>query len=221
MLTEAFEKLSMTERETFSRIVNQLLSHTFLLVDQYDPQEQMTRVNKDYLFTDRNFELFQEYFAMAGFRLERDSGYGVIQLCSSYEGNRRRFNKLTTGMVFALRLIFEEEREKLNLSKEVIITVGDLIHKLITLGFLQKKPANTELHASMRTMAEFRIIEKLDGAWEDADARLVILPSILFIVSNEQISGLYRMVQEKEEEASEEDSMETVFDDDEVEEDGQ
>ena len=200
MIDEAYEKLTMMEKENFSRVMNSLMSHTFLLVDQYDPEEGVSRVNRDYLFADRHFGLFRDYLELAGFRLERDTDYGVIQLSSQYDGNRKRFNKLTTGMVYALRLIYEEEREKLTLSREVIIRVGDLIHKLVTLSFLKKKPANADIQASLRTLAGFRIIEKLDGAWEDADTRLLILPSILFIVSNEQIAQMAKLTEDDAEE---------------------
>ena len=85
MIDEAYEKLNMTEKENFSRVVNQLLAHTFLLVDQYDPAEELSRVNKDYLFVDRNYTLFREYFDLAGFQLERDTHNGVIYLTSRYE----------------------------------------------------------------------------------------------------------------------------------------
>lgn len=196
MIDEAYNKLNMTEKENFSRVVNQLLSHTFLMVDQYDPEEEISRVNKDYLFIDRNFTLFREYLELAGFQLERDNQYGVIYLTSRYEGNRKRFNKLTTGMIYALRLIYEEEREKLHLSGEVIIRVGELIQKMVTLGFLPKKPANAELHKSLRSLAGFHLIYKLDGSWEEAETRILILPSILFIVSNEQISSIAHMTQQ-------------------------
>ena len=194
MFDVQFEKLTMTDRDNFARVVNQLLAHTFLPVDTYDTQEGVTRVNKDYLFVERNFELFQDYFSYAGFRLERDSGYGVIYLTSGYEGNRARFDKITTLIVYALRLIYEEEREKLTLTKEVIITTGDLVHKLINLGVFRRKPANAALHSSLVTLSKFRIIEKLEGVWEAADTRFLILPTILFVVSNEQISNMYRLI---------------------------
>ena len=200
MIDQAYEKLGMMDRTNFSRITNQLLAHTFLLVDVYDPSEGITRVNRDYLFVERNFELFQDYFELAGFRLERDSNYGVIYLVSSYEGNRVRFDKLTTIMVYALHLIYEEEREKLTLTKEVIITTGDLVHKLISLGVVQRKPANAVLHESLRRLARFRIVEKLGGAWEAPETRLLILPTILFVVSNEQISNLTKLIDRDQDE---------------------
>lgn len=211
MIDKEYEKLNMTEKENFARVVNQLLSRTFLLVEQYDPEEQVSRVNRDYLFVDRNFGLFRDYLSLAGFTLERDTNYGVIQLVSSYDGNRRRFNKLTTCIIFSLRLMYEEGREDMN--REVIVRTGELVHKMMTLGVLKKKPSNADLHASLRSLAGFRIIEKLDGAWEDAETRFLILPSILFIISNEQISGLYRLTEDGGEKKTSEEEPEGAVED--------
>ena len=198
MIDEQYQRLGMMDKENFSRIVNQLLAHTFLLAEDYDFAEGISRVNKDYLFAERNFDLFQEYFSMAGFRLERDSGYGVITLVSSYDGNRVRFDKFTTVLVYALRLMYEEEREKLTLTKEIVVTTGDIVKKLFHLGAIAKRPANLVLHDSLRTLGKFKVVVKKDGAWEDPETRILILPTILFIVSNEQISNLSRLVEPEE-----------------------
>ena len=124
MLKDNYEKLSLAERETFARVTNQLLAHSFLLSDEFDYKEGISKVNRDYIFLERNYELFTEYLELAGFGLVRDSGYGVVSLTSGYDGSRVHFDKLTTIMLYALRLIYEEEREKLTLSKEVALTVG-------------------------------------------------------------------------------------------------
>ena len=145
MLKDNYEKLSLAERETFARVTNQLLAHSFLLSDEFDYKEGISKVNRDYIFLERNYELFTEYLELAGFGLVRDSGYGVVSLTSGYDGSRVHFDKLTTIMLYALRLIYEEEREKLTLSKEVALTVGELVHKLINLGAIGKKPANLAL----------------------------------------------------------------------------
>ena len=198
MIDEGYNRLSMAERESFSRIMNQLLASTFLLVDEYDSAEGLSRVNRDYLFVERNFELCSEYLRLCGFRLERDTGYGVIYLISSYDGNRVHFDKLTTVTLYSLRLIYEEERQKLKLSKEVIITTADLVQKMITVGAVRKKPSNVLLHAALRKLNRFRLLQKLEGSWEAPETRLLILPSILFVVSNEQISNMKKLVDEKE-----------------------
>ena len=198
MFEEAFEKLNLTEQEAFRRIVNWLLAHTYLLQGTYAFEDNMNRTNPDYLFVERNFELFQAYLEYAGFRLERDSNYGVIFLSSSYEFNRVKLDKATTLMLYVLRLIYEEEREKLSLSRDIFTTTGDLVHKMLSLGVIKRKPANLTLRDSLRTLNRFRIVEKVEGPWENADTRLLILPTILFIVTNERISNMYQLIDEEE-----------------------
>ena len=198
MFEEAFEKLNLTEQEAFRRIVNWLLAHTYLLQGTYAFEDNMNRTNPDYLFVERNFELFQDYLEYAGFRLERDSNYGVIFLSSSYEFNRVKLDKATTLMLYVLRLIYEEEREKLSLSRDIFTTTGDLVHKMLSLGVIKRKPANLTLRDSLRTLNRFRIVEKVEGPWENADTKLLILPTILFIVTNERISNMYQLIDEEE-----------------------
>lgn len=211
MFEEKFEKLNMTEQDSFKRIVNWILAHTFLLQKNYVFDDSMKKTNPDYLFMERNFELFEEYLEYSGFRLERDSNYGVIFLSSSYEFNRVRLDKMTTLMIYVLRVIYEEEREKLSLSKDIFTSTGNLIHKMLSLGVIKKKPANSMIKDSLRMLNRFRIIEKLEGSWEDAETKLLILPTILFIVTNERISNMYRLLDEEPDRLPEEGENEETY----------
>ena len=204
MFEEAFEKLSLSEQENFKRLVNWLLAHTYLLQGTYEFEDNLKRSNPDYLFVDRNFELFQDYLEYAGFRLERDSGYGVIFLTSGFEFNRVKLDLTTTLILYVLRLIYEEEPENLSLSREIFTTTGDLVHKMISLGLVKRKPANQALRDALRTLNRFQVVEKVDGPWEAASTRLLILPAILFIVTNERISSMYQLMDEEEFEEDEE-----------------
>lgn len=213
MFEEKFEKLNMTEQDSFKKIVNWMLAHTFLLQKNYVFDDSMKKTNPDYLFVERNFELFEEYLEYSGFRLERDSNYGVIFLSSSYEFNRVRLDKMTTLMIYVLRVIYEEEREKLSLSKDIFTSTGNLIHKMLSLGVIKKKPANSMIKDSLRMLNRFRIIEKLEGSWEDAETKLLILPTILFIVTNERISNMYRLLDEEPDRLPEEGENEETYED--------
>ena len=51
---------------------------------------------------------------------------------------------------------------------------------------------------SLRTLNRFQVIEKIDGLWEEADTKFLILPTILFIVTNERISNMYQLIDEEE-----------------------
>ncbi len=195
MFEEDFEKLSMTDQENFRRLVNVLLGHSFLVSADYDFADGIRKSNPDYLFVERHFALFEDYLSFAGFHLTRDTGYGVIALSCEYEYNHFKFDKLTTLFIYCLRLIYEEEREKLSLSQEVFTTTGDLIHKLISVDAVSKKPANIQIRNALRTLSKFQILTKVDGLWESAETRLLIRPAILFIVSNERISNMHKLIE--------------------------
>lgn len=203
MFETAFEKLTMTDQEKFKRIVNLLLAQTFLLQADTTSEDTLRRTNQDYLFAERNFEMLTEYFSYAGFTLEKDSNYGVIALHSTYDFNRKKLDKFTTQTLFTLRLIYDEEREKLSLSKEIFTTTGDITHKMMTLGVLSKKPSNLQLHDALRTLAAFNLISKNGGSWEEAETTIRILPSILFVISNEQITSIANMMEEENAEGRE------------------
>jgi len=194
MWNELYDKLTNSEKEEYKRLLNYLLSHTFVIRDIYDVKEGMMKVNSEYRFVERNFELFESYLAFAGWALEKDNNYGVISLTNTYEYNRVRLDRNSTLILYTIRLIFEEEREKVALRNEILTTTGQLVHKLITLSLLKKKPSDKDLIDALRLLSNHNIIQKVSGVWEEADAKLLILPSILFVVTNEKISRMYEMI---------------------------
>ncbi|MDD4503519.1 MAG: DUF4194 domain-containing protein [Clostridiaceae bacterium] len=194
MWNELYDKLTNSEKEEYKRLLNYLLSHTFVIRDIYDVKESMMKVNSEYRFVERNFELFEGYLAFAGWMLQKDNNYGVISLANTYEYNRVRLDRNSTLILYTIRLIFEEEREKVALRNEILTTTGQIVHKLITLGLIKKKPSDKDLIDALRLLSNHNIIQKVSGAWEEADAKLLILPSILFVVTNEKISRMYEMI---------------------------
>ncbi|MFO7154516.1 MAG: DUF4194 domain-containing protein [Caldicoprobacter oshimai] len=207
MWVEEYEKLSNSEKEEFRRLLNLILSRTFIIRDVYDPKEGMMRVNPEYRFVERNFALFNEYLWFSGWALYKDSQYGVIALVNTYEYNRVRLDRNTTLILFILRLIFEEEREKVTLRKEVLTSTGQIVHKMLTLGLIKKKPSDRDLAEALRQLAYYNIIQKLEGRWEDPDNKLLILPSILFVITNEKVSRIYETLGDEED--SDQESEET------------
>lgn len=202
MFEEEYNRLSMADQENFKRVINVLLAHSYLYAEAYDFKNDLARTDPDYLFVERHFSLFQDYLGYAGFQLLLDRTYGVIALTSAFDANRVHFNKFTTLTAYTLRLIYEEEREKLSLSDRVVITTGDLIEKMMAVGAIDKKPADQKIGGAMRTLARFRIVTKPSGHWEEAETRILILPTILFIVSNEQIADMHKLIKSAPEENS-------------------
>jgi len=80
MWTEAYDKLTNSEKEEFKRLANMLLTKTFIIRDYYDSREEMMKISPEYRFIERNFELFSEYFSFSGWDLRKDNQYGVISI---------------------------------------------------------------------------------------------------------------------------------------------
>ena len=142
MWTESYDKLNNSEKEEFKRLANLLLSKTFVTRDTFDVKESMMKINTDYRFIERHFELFSNYLSYSGWEVRKDNQYGVISVENVYEYNRMKLDRFTTLLLYTIRLIYEEERERVSLRNEIMATTGQIIHKMITLNLFKKKPAD-------------------------------------------------------------------------------
>ena len=192
MWNEDYEALNSFEKGEFRRIANHLLSCTYLTKYNYLPSKQMTMPNRDYQLASRFFNLLDEYFSITGWRLDRDDIYGFISLSNSYENNRFRMDQFTTLFLYTCRLIYEEKREQASSFHTVLSNTHDIVLKMATLGILKNgKSTQKERLEAQRTLAHFNLIEKMEtSAWEPDGNRILILPSILAVVSNQGINDM-------------------------------
>jgi hypothetical protein len=202
---ELHEALSSSDKEEFTRLVNLILSHTFIIRNTFNQKSMSMKINPDYRFVERHYDLFLDYLHYAGWALLKENDYGVIALENAYEQNRIRLGRGTTLILYILKLIFEEEREKVTLRHEILTTTGQIVQKMITLGLIPKRPAIKDLTESLRQLSYHNIIEKMDGPWHEPDTKILILPSILLIVSNASISRLQDEIAEGEDGTDDED----------------
>jgi hypothetical protein len=198
MWTDSHEALSNADKEEFAKLVNRLLSRTFITSRSYDQKDGVMKRSKEYSFIERHMELFQSYLGYSGWSLARDDDYGVIALENSGDFNRVRLDRMTTLILYVLRLIFEEEREKISLSSGIATTVEQVVQKMITFGISDKRPPSGELVSSFRQLSHYNIIEKISGSWDRPDTQIIILPSILFIVRDTDIANLQQKISEVE-----------------------
>lgn len=199
-----YERFNQTEKLLFKRLVNMLLAKTFIIRDEYEATTGRLKVHADYRFIERTFEVFSGYLELAGWTLHRDNTYGVIYLNSQHDYNKYQFNKFTTLMLLTLRLIYEERREEVSLRNEIFFETHEMIRKMQVLGILDKKPSMKDIAEGLKRLSHFNILNKIEGKWEAPDTHFLLLPSILFIISNDKISMLATLV-----ESSTEDEIQT------------
>lgn len=215
MFFEEYEKLTQTEKENLKRMINFLLGKTFLVNKIYDTNTESFKYNTDYRFVESKFELLEIYFDIGGFKLIKDNNYEVIYLENIYEYNKKKLSKSSTLFLFALRLIYDQEREKVRLTQEVIIEVADIIKVLMDVGAITKKTTNAETKEALSELIRFNIIQKKDGNLENPNTKLIILPSILFALPNDKLNKLNNNINQIEEGESglkDEEVNETIID---------
>ena len=211
MFIEMYNELTNSEKDNFKRVLSLILSKTFIVNRIFNGNQNTFKSNSDYRFIDRNIELFRDYLEIAGYRLIKDSNYEVIYLENEYGYNKKRLDKNTTIFLYGLRLKFDEYRENINLNVDTVVTVADIIKTLIDVGAYTKKPSDTEIRTALSNLISFNIIQKIDGILEKPETKIVILPSILFVITNEKITKLSQsinMLEETEEEENIEENEE-------------
>lgn len=207
MWMDEYEALNATEKADFRRLVNALLSRTYLLRNIYDDQKKMMDLNGDYRTARRFFSILQGYFALAGWDLYRDDEYGVLYLRNQLGSNRVRFGAFTTMFLYILRLIYEENRQQVELHHDVRTDTFTVINKMNAFGLLKdgRSTAKERLEAQ-KTLTRYQVITKLDGGWKTEGNKLLIYPTILFFLPNSEIDAMIRRLGEMRKEAQEEEN---------------
>lgn len=208
MWFDEYEQLTHTEKEEFIRTANQLLSKTFIVRDRYSSKEKCLKLNPAYRFMERHLELFRQYLRLSGWEFQKDNNYGVIALYNRFELNRAHLDKRTTIILYLLRLIYEEKREKLSLKREIVARVGEVVEKMINLGLTDKKPSNKDLINAFGALRRYQIIDRLDSDVTQPETGIIIYPSILFVVTNEKISEIYELARTYQEKIDDEEEIE-------------
>lgn len=203
MWLEKYQKLSSIDRDKFGELANELLNKNFILAYHYDNKNRVRRPNSNYNFIVRNFEIFENYFKMTHYKLERDDNYHVISLSNELGYNHQKMDKFTTLFLLTLRLMYDEAKEQAATSEVVYTTTSQIIYKMIDLKLIDKKPTIKSTVDVLRFMISHNIITKIDKSLDDFSANLVILPTILFVISNEKINAIFQIMFKRDENGQE------------------
>lgn len=182
------EGMLQKDKDEFSRICNRLLSSSFLC--------KRNEVNKsDYYFVRKYQEKFTEYLSLLGYRLEINEEYGVVQLTNPHNYNRYNLKLNESILLLILRILYDEKRRELSVSDEVIINVGDIHEKFMSLKIRDKMIDKTTLRNAISTLRRFQLIETLDKDVSNEDTRIIIFDSILMAVRVEDIKKAYEKLE--------------------------
>jgi hypothetical protein len=185
---DILEGMLQRDKDNFSRVCNRLLSSCFLC-----KRNETTKA--DYYFVIKYREQFSQCLSLLGYRLEVNEEYGVIQLTNPQNYNRYNMKLFESILLLILRILYDEKKRELSVSDEVIVNVGDIHEKFLSLKIREKMIDKTTFRNAISTLKRFQILETLDANLTDEDSRIIIFDSILMAVRVEDIKTAYEKLE--------------------------
>ena len=178
------EGMLQKDKDEYSRICNRLLSNCFLC--KGNPTNRA-----DYYFVLKYKDKFSAYLSLLGYRLEINEEYGVVQLTNPQNYNRYNLKLYESIILLILRILYDEKKRELSVSDEVIINIGDIHDKFLSLKIRDKMIDKTTLRNAISVFRRFQLVEALDKDMSKEDSRLIIFDSILMAIRVEDIKQSY------------------------------
>ena len=187
------------ELEQFKSVCNQLLSRTYVVRTLYKPGEGRVN-NLDYVFLSTHYEAIRDYLALLDWDLRKDDLKGYFYVLNTDEANRYNLNKKETAILLALRMIYEENSERLGLEQDAICTVRDVLEKVVTdYAILPAKPNMDEVKRALTLLDNHAVIQRIEGKYNQGSCKFAILPTILSVVSSEKLNAIVSALRKEEE----------------------
>lgn len=188
--------------DEFKRVCNKLMGICFIV-------RKNEQTKKDYYFIQRHQKVFEEYLGVLGYDLEINDEYGVIQLINRENYNHVHLKLNDSIVLLILRILYDEKKRELSVT-DVVVNIGDIQERYLSLKIRDKQMDKTALNNSLRVLRRYNLIELLDKNLTEEDARILIYDSILMAVRVDDIRRVSEMVdkyrkggREKDEETAE------------------
>ena len=175
------EGMLQKDKDEFRRICNRLLGNCFLVRSSGESGR------KDYYFVLKYRGQFQEYLGILGYRLEVNEEYGVVQLTNPQNYNRMNLKLYESIILLILRILYDEKKRELSVSDEVVVNLGDIQDKYLTLKIRDKMIDKTTMRNALSLFRRYQLIELLDKNLSDEESRILIYSSIVMAVRVEDI----------------------------------
>jgi hypothetical protein len=181
--------LSSDEFERFQAAVHILTSKTFI-IRGIDKEREL------YDFTIRNIALFEAWFSCMDASLVRDESLGVIAFRGS--GNTRLyFSKDEICAVLVLRLLYEDKKLEVTLTKFHVVTVRDFQDKFNAMTGDEIK--KTALINVLRRLSSCKLLSVESQDYADPEAVIQLYPSIPLSIDRNALDAAIALLGGKDE----------------------
>ena len=125
--------------------------------------------------------------------MEINEEYGVIQLVNRENYNHVHLKLYDSIILLILRILYDEKKRELSLT-DVVINVGDIQEKYLSLKIREKQIDKTTMGNALRTFRRYNLVALLDKDLTKEEARVVIYDTILMAVRVEDIKRVSDLI---------------------------
>lgn len=174
------------EFDLFRSSVQMLLSRTFIL-------RGIEKEERLYDFTIRNITLIDAWFACADAVIKRDESLGVIAWRGGHE-TRARLGREETCALLVLRLLYEEKRTEITLTRFPSVTVFDFMQKYRAIVEADLK--KTRLVDILRRLSAHKLIG-IPSDLAGPDSILALYPSLALTLDRDAIDEILASIRKE------------------------
>ena len=184
-MSQAYLLLSEKKKEEFSRILNRLLAVNYLCGGR-------KRDREDYYFISENEQLFKDFLMMLDYDFHLYKADRVIFI---HNYNHLNLNQMQTIVLLILRKLYFQKSQELQDTEFIHITLGELHGEIEATGIYNERLKKTDLKAVYQFLSRYNICERIGDLNED-DSRLIIYPTINYILPVQKIEEINQRIQQ-------------------------
>lgn len=180
---DVYRTLNDTKKSSFSKIINRLLNESFLLRDKEEDKD-------DYYKAIDLIDTINDYLLVIDYEAIYDKDINIIYVKSLENKNRIHLTKFETVLLLLFRVAYFKESKKASLINLVSITFEDLKQSVKKTNIYKDDKTTSEYLDALKKLRRLKIVNFKVGNDFDAETRIFIYPSILYIVKSDTVENL-------------------------------
>lgn len=187
LFLEKYKTFNDTKKNNFSKIVNRLLNESFLIREKDE--------DKDYYYKaiDAIDEL-NNYLSIMDYEVIYDKDINLIYIKSLDNKNRIHLTKFVTVVLLLLRVEYFKASKKASLTDLVSITFDELKQAVKKTNIYKDEKSTNEYLEALKELKRLKIVNYKVGNDFSGETRIFIYPSILYVVSIENVENLSNLL---------------------------
>jgi len=182
----SYDTFSDNQKQKFSRIINRLLSVNYLCGGR-------KRDRDDFYFISTNEKIIKDFLLLIDYQLYLNNADQVAYILNNNNYNHLNINKFHSVVLLLLRKIYFQKSQELQDTDFINITLAELHAEIEATGLYDKRITITELKEVYQFLSKFNICERI-GNLSDDDTRLIIYPTINYILPIHKIDEIAQRI---------------------------